>query len=745
MMDQPQRLLEGAVSPAGGPVENPLRVVIRQLRGRYRVVLPLALTLAVIGGVSGWVALKPLYTSAGLVRVAPTDDRLFGDDNKVMPLFESFVQLQADYLRGRRVRDRAIADRPGPQGEPSLRQLGWPAGDAGIAMLDKRLEVASRRGGQTVTVTVSHEDPRVAQRAVNAVLESYEEIFGEETGILQTRDERMLELLDSELQRQLNGLRQQIFSMTQEYGAGSETLDRQHQTKIEELADLDRRISILDTAISERRGKIEGGGEAAAADDAALVEVATDPELQLLVKELASVDADLESLSTRYGPAHREIRRLTQRSESLRAQIDARLAQLRAQSDAKATDTINLKTAKLEQLEGMRKQFSEQRESVNRDAVGLAQKRLSISSLEDQVKEFREKLDRTRKQLDAMRVEKRRERPGRVTVASRGDLPVEPSTDRRIPLAVGGALGGAGLAVGVVFLYGLLTSRYRFIEDVERAMVSAPLLGTLPDLTAGDAEQEELAAASVHHLRNMLQLQRAREHDGGTVYTITSAAPGDGKTSMVLSLGMSFAAAGHRTLLIDADFHGRGLSKSLGLRDSAGLLDAMKPGKSTSLYVRTRFPDVWALPAGRGDAADAQAMSRDRLDALLRECREGFDVVVIDTGPLLGSIEGNLACALSDGVVLMLARGQDSKILKACLSRLGTLGAVCCGLVFNRASKQDFVRSVSHASLRSRVDQRPAQEPVLAPSPPVEESALIRAIGAARPAGDAGDNVESAP
>ncbi|MGD9692474.1 MAG: AAA family ATPase [Phycisphaerales bacterium] len=742
MMDQAPRMLEGNVAQPAAPAENPVRMVVRQLRGRLHIVLPLAAALGLCGMLAGWFALEPQYTSMGMIRVAPTDDRLFGDDNKVMPLFESYVGLQAENLQSRRVRDRALADRPGPAGESSLRQLGWPSGDAGVALLARRLQVGARRGGQTVNVSVTHEDPRVAQRAVNAVLESYEEIFGEETGLAQTRDERTLEVLETELQRQLSSFRQNILTLTQEYGAGSETLDRQHQTKIEEIADLDKRLSILDTAISERRGKIEGGADEIGDS---IVESASDRELETLVREEASAVAELESLSTRYGPAHRTIRAITQRLESIRAQIDARLAQLRAQAAAKATDTVNLRTAPLEQLEGMRKQFSEQREAVNREAVALAQKRLSISALEDQVRETRDKLERTRKQLDTMRLEKRREQPGRVTVASRGDLPVVPSTDRRIPLAFAGGVGGVGIAVGVVFLYGLLTSRYRFIEDVERAMVSAPLLGTLPDLSVGDPEQEELAAASVHHLRNMLQLQRAREHDGGTVYTITSAAPGDGKTSMTLSLGMSFAAAGHRTLLIDADFYGRGLSKSLGLRDAAGLMDAVKSANASRPVVRTRFPDVWALPAGRGDAADAQALSRDRLDVLLQECRAEFDVVVIDTGPLLGSIEGNLASALSDGVVLMLARGQDSKILKACLSRLATLGAVCSGLVFNRASKTDFVRSVSHASIRSRLDQKPAQEPALAPAPPVEESALIRAIGASRSGHDEIDHVEGAP
>lgn len=734
------RLLEGQVAAAPTPPENPLRVVLRHLRGRYRVVVPLAAGLGLAGAVAGWVAIEPLYTSRGLVRVAPTDDRLFGDDEKVMPLFESFVQLQAEYLKSPRVRDRAVADRPGPRGESSLPSMGWPAGDDGVGMMDRRLEVASRRGGQTVSVAVSHENPRIAQRAVNVVLESYEEVFGEEAGIAQTRDERTLEVLDTELQRQLSGQRQQILSLTQEYGAGSETLDRQHLTKIDQISDLDRRLSILDTAISERRGRIAGGGDSGGIDDS-VIESASDLELDRLVMLEAAALAELESLSTRYGPAHRTVRQINQRLESIRAQIQARLAQLRAQIDAKATDTVNLRTAPLDQLEGMRKQFAEQRDTVNREAVALAQKRLSISTLEDQVRETRDKLERTRSQLDNMRLEKRRERPGRVTVVSRGDLPVIPSTDRRIPLSVGGGLGGMGLAVGGVFVFGLLTARYRFIEDVERAMVSAPLLGTLPDLTVGDADQEELAAASVHHLRNMLQLQTARPHSGGTVYTITSAGPGDGKTSLSLSLGMSFAAAGHRTLLIDADFHGRGLSKSLGLRDAAGLLETMKAGRSKPPVVRTRFPDVWALACGQGDAADAQAVSRDRVESMLRGLRAEYDIVVIDTGPLLGSIEGNLACALSDGVVLMLARGQDSKILKACLSRLATLNAVCAGLVFNRATRVDFVRSISHGSLRSRVDQRPANEPALAPATPVEESPLIRAIGAGRGLGD-GESIE---
>ncbi len=78
-----------------------------------------------------------------------------------------------------------------------------------------------------------------------------------------------------------------------------------------------------------------------------------------------------------------------------------------------------------------------------------------------------------------------------------------------------------------------------------------------------------------------------------------------------------------------------------------------------------------------------------------------FDVILIDSGPILGSIEATPACAAADGVVLTVSRGQQRPLVEKAMQHLRSIGAKFAGVVFNRAQARDFERSVSGMSLRS--------------------------------------------
>ncbi|MEO0629108.1 MAG: hypothetical protein AAFY46_00080, partial [Planctomycetota bacterium] len=79
--------------------------------------------------------------------------------------------------------------------------------------------------------------------------------------------------------------------------------------------------------------------------------------------------------------------------------------------------------------------------------------------------------------------------------------------------------------------------------------------------------------------------------------------------------------------------------------------------------------------------------------------RERFDVVLMDTGPVLGSLEAGLAVGLADQVLLVTPRGQAERLAQASITRLRRLGATNIGLVFNRADTTDLKQSLSAASI----------------------------------------------
>jgi len=217
-----------------------------------------------------------------------------------------------------------------------------------------------------------------------------------------------------------------------------------------------------------------------------------------------------------------------------------------------------------------------------------------------------------------------------------------------------------------------------------------------------DVEDAAKAAQCVHQIRVMLQ---GLSEQPCNVYLVSSTSAQEGKTSLCVALGLAFAASGARTLLIDADLVGRGLTRSLRAEGVAGLREALATGK---LSIRKRSDGLSVLTAGDSDATDACKVSGAGMRRLLAEARKHFDTILVDSGPILGSVEAAVVAREVDGVIFAIARGQDPAPVEQALAHLDSIGATVFGTVFNRAEVKDFHRSFQSSSFRPKLNaQRP--------------------------------------
>ena len=90
---------------------------------------------------------------------------------------------------------------------------------------------------------------------------------------------------------------------------------------------------------------------------------------------------------------------------------------------------------------------------------------------------------------------------------------------------------------------------------------------------------------------------------------------------------------------------------------------------------------------------------------LIRQAREAFDIVLIDTGPVLGSLEASIAAAESDATVMIVSRGDNRSIATKSINQLRSVHANIAGVVFNHALDSDFAQG-SYASMISQ-ERRP--------------------------------------
>jgi Mrp family chromosome partitioning ATPase len=318
-----------------------------------------------------------------------------------------------------------------------------------------------------------------------------------------------------------------------------------------------------------------------------------------------------------------------------------------------------------------------------------------LQGYEQTLDDLRQELIETNHRLDVLKTEARLHAE-RMNVASWGDVPLQYYSDHRNSAAMIWAVGAAMVTFLVFLCLGAIDQRYRFSDDANEAISSVPLLGVVPELPERMLypDMASIAARCVHNLRVRLQLLgRSREHK---LFMVTSATAGEGKTSLTLALGYSFASSGTRTLLIDCDMVGRGLTHRLKSADEPGLAESLEqPGLQN---VKASAKNLWLLPVGQADEFGATSLSPEKLRELIDIACDAYDIVLVDTGPVLSSLEAPLVAQMSDHVILTIAQGQQQQCVQRAMRLLRMIGAPVAGFVFNRATANDYHRSVGGAS-----------------------------------------------
>lgn len=687
----------GVSNPAAP--ENPVLIVHRALRGRYMIASVLALVLGVAGAAVGWSITKPLYVSQGWIRALPVQQRVLYEtqENQMLPMFDTFVKAQADLLRSRRVIDLAM-------NEKALREAGWPAAPAGVQELISSLDVAAQRGSELISVSVSHESPHLAQVAANSVLAAFMTYQEEQESLSATDRERRLRENQQLLTSDLKTVRESIIRSGETFGGGNP--DTFITARTDQLARLEALLADPTLMVPGPAGAMEAPTPqipAVAPEKLSVEELAKyDDQLAALISQSAALQVDLESNLKVLSPEHREVRALRSRIESIEAAVSVRAADVRRilMEKIAATPILPGASAPTDPAD-LAKHYRALRDRTAAELRELARARMELRTHQEHEAEVLDRLGTTNRELEALRVEDEIIRGGRVRIQQRAATPLEPTTDRRLPLAAAGFVGGASAVVGIFVLAALTRRRIRYADDIRFTGAVPPLVGVIPDARQGDPESAASVVLALHHIRNTLLLLRRSTHSGGTVYLVTSSVQGEGKTTVAIALAASFAQAGYRTALVDGDLVGRGLTRELGLEGRPGFVDLLGKDFTPAAVHSCKIPGIGVMPAGRQDNENSHSLALEEMRPLVDGLRQLFDVVVVDTGPMLGSLEVGLLGQLADVILVVASRGTGNGIVSAAVERARVLRPDGIAMVFNRAHRHDFTTSASYSSVRS--------------------------------------------
>ena len=272
-----------------------------------------------------------------------------------------------------------------------------------------------------------------------------------------------------------------------------------------------------------------------------------------------------------------------------------------------------------------------------------------------------------------------------IDTAERPTAPTSPNLIKNLLIAM---IAGIGLAALTLFVKDQLDDAIRVPEDVE-AKLRLPLLGVVPKATGRDPDSELGDPKSpVSEAYNSLRAALLYSTSAGLpqVMLVTSAQSAEGKTTTSFATAASLARMGRKVALIDADLRRPSIHRRFGLSNERGLTDLLTSSDSIeSVILATPQENLFVIPSGPIPPSPTELISSPRMEQVVQQLAHDYDVVVIDSPPILGLADAPALSALADGVIFVVESDSGRRgSLKTALRRLRAMRPILLGAVLTK-------------------------------------------------------------
>jgi capsular exopolysaccharide synthesis family protein len=290
-----------------------------------------------------------------------------------------------------------------------------------------------------------------------------------------------------------------------------------------------------------------------------------------------------------------------------------------------------------------------------------------------------------------------------MTALGRAIPPREPSSpNTRRNLAVG-LMAGVLLGAAVAAVLAKLDTRVRKPQDVSR-QTAAPILAELgahADMERGVIAMRDkpLGPTAEEFRRLRANLEFLRVGGQPIAMVVTSAGAGEGKTSTTINLAIACAQNGDRVLLIDADLRKPTVAERLGLEQSVGLstLLTQRISFEESVVHQVRALGIDVLTSGRIPPNPADLLSSSAMTDLLTSVLTSYDVVLVDTPPVLPVVDAAVLTRQVAGAVLVVrAHHTRKEAVGKAVESLSQVGGRLLGVILNSVERSRSAESYQH-------------------------------------------------
>ncbi len=625
-----------------------------------------------IGAFYAYGIATPKYRATSVILLEASGEQLL-DLGAVLPSLgtdSEAINTEVEVLKSRRLLERVVTTAnliKDPEFNGALRPLGLkakvknfltgkgreaPTRDQQLtsvinAML-ARISVRNVPNTYVLQVTVETEDPHKSVMLADTMAEQYI-LYQMDVKFEATKDAS--EWLTSRV-ADLKADLEQAEARVSEFSTNSEVVSIETVQALErQLKEQRDRLVTMRISLENDKAHLERLTTAAHEGADAKLEAADDPRLTTIYRE----NGEAEAFDMRYAQlltqASVQVQRTQAQVESLETSIKTREADIARQSD----ELIQL-------------------QQLTREAEAS---RLLYEY-------FLSRLKETSAQEGIQQADSR--------ILSNAVLPNGPSEPRKSLILAMSIILGAMVGSGLVLLWEMRQNGYRLASDLE-AETGLPVMGQIPLLPTSNRREgleylaEKPASAAAEAIRNLrTSVLLSGLDEAPKVIMSTSSLPGEGKTTVSFALAQNLVGLGKKVLLVEGDIRRLVFSQYLDVKDAKGLMSVLS-GESSLEEAVIHDPilgaDILASEYSNVNAADI--VSSQRFVDFIQTARDAYDMVIIDTPPVLVVPDARVIAQHVDVVLFAVLWDSTSKTqVRDALHMFETVGVKVSGLVLNQ-------------------------------------------------------------
>jgi succinoglycan biosynthesis transport protein ExoP len=458
--------------------------------------------------------------------------------------------------------------------------------------------------------------------------------------------------------------------------------DNEGKTQIQRTmvaSDLEALNSALNAATAERITAESRAGSGDAADSS--LEALANPTISSLRNQRAQIAAEYAKLLLRFEPGYPTAQALKAQMDSLDGAIKREMARVSGSRSLTYREALKREQTLKARVDALKTGLDHQQQ----DSI--------------QYNIYQREADTNRQLYDAL-LQRYKEigvagsvGTNNMVIVDEAEVPDRPSAPNLTKNMAIALIIGLGLAVITTLALEQIDEGVSHPGQIQQ-LFRLPLLGHVPLTETGAVESlnDPKSYFSEAYFSIRSNLAFTTDHGLPRSFIVTSARPGEGKSTTAFALARIIGRTGKRVLLVDADMRSPDVHHLVGHDNIAGLSNALAGDDNVQALIRpTDYPGLSVLTSGPMPPSAAELLSSDRIKILIAELQTMFDHVVVDAPPILGLTDAPLLGRAVEGAVLVIqAQGAAVRGIRAAIGRIAMVDTHIFGTVLTKLKASEL-------------------------------------------------------